>query len=285
MLEDAAYVVQCQFRQTAVLVAGKQVLAALAQGLMHMHAVAVITHQWLGHEGRRLAEAVGDVHDGVLEYQQLVRFSHQGVEQGADLGLSGGGHLVVVHLHRDAHLFQGGADGGTDVLLGIHRGHREIAALDAGTVADVAFFEGPVAVPAALFRVDLIEGAVEIITPACVIEDKEFRFGAKEGGIGNAGGFQVFLGALGDGTGTTFVALHGGGFQHVTAQIHSGVVEERVQYGTVRIRHQDHVRLVDTLPACNGRTVKHLAVLEKAVIHHAGRYRHVLFLTAGITKP
>jgi len=67
VLDDAADVVERHFRQPAVLVAGEQVLAALGERLMHVHAAAVVAHQRLGHEGRRLAVAVGDVLDDVLQ--------------------------------------------------------------------------------------------------------------------------------------------------------------------------------------------------------------------------
>jgi hypothetical protein len=89
----------------------------------------------LGHEGGRLAVGVGHVPDHVLLQLQPVGALHQGAELGAELVLAGGGHLVVVHLDRDAELLEDQAHLGAHVLEAVDRRHREVAALDAGTVA------------------------------------------------------------------------------------------------------------------------------------------------------
>src|SRR3712207_7445124 len=47
--------------RSAVLVAGEQSLAFLLQGLVHVHAAAVVTDERLRHEGGGLAVAVRDV--------------------------------------------------------------------------------------------------------------------------------------------------------------------------------------------------------------------------------
>src|SRR5690606_10613549 len=119
VLEDAADVPQRQLRQAAVAVAGVQVLAVLAQRLVHVHAAAVVADDRLRHEGDGLAVAVGDVLDDVLHGQQLVGLAHERVELGADLALAGGGHLVVVDLDLDAGLFQGLAHLGAQVVQGV----------------------------------------------------------------------------------------------------------------------------------------------------------------------
>jgi hypothetical protein len=67
VLDDAADVVQGGLGQAGVAVAGKDVFAALADRLVHVHAGAVVADQGLGHEGRRLAVGVGHVVDAVLE--------------------------------------------------------------------------------------------------------------------------------------------------------------------------------------------------------------------------
>ncbi len=55
------------------------------------------------------------------------------------------------------------------------------------------------------------------------------------------------------------------------------IVGEGIENGGVGLRHQDHVRLVDALPAGNRRAVEHLAVLEQIVVDGVGRHGHVLF--------
>src|SRR5690606_6582615 len=106
VLEDAADVPQRQLRQAAVAVAGEQVLAVLAQRLVHVHAAAVVADDRLGDDGGGLAVAVPDVPAAVLQRPPLVGLLHQGVDLGAALALAGGGHLVVVVLDLDAGLFQ-----------------------------------------------------------------------------------------------------------------------------------------------------------------------------------
>ena len=78
---------------------------------------------------------------GVLEDLQPVGALHERGELGADLVLAGGGDLVVVHLHLDAHLLEREADRRADILQRIDRRHREVAALDRRTVAHVAALE------------------------------------------------------------------------------------------------------------------------------------------------
>ena len=51
---------------------------------MHVHARAVVANQWFGHERCRLAVAVRDILDHVLQGQQFVGLAHQGVETGTD---------------------------------------------------------------------------------------------------------------------------------------------------------------------------------------------------------
>jgi hypothetical protein len=52
-----------------------------------------------------------------------------------------------------------------------------------------------------------------------------------------------------------------------------------------RVRHQDHVGLVDALPAGDRRAVEHLAVDEELLVDVLGRHRDVLFLAARIGEP
>jgi hypothetical protein len=107
--------------------------------------------------------------------------------------------------------------------------------------------------------------------PLHVVEDEELGLRAEEGGIADAGGLEVFLGALGDGARIALVALHGHGLDDVAAQDHGGVVREGVQDRRAVVRHQDHVGLVDALPAGDRRTVEHLAAVKEVLVYLAGR--------------
>ena len=79
VLDDAADVVQREFGQTGVAVAGEQILSTLPDRLVHVHAGTVVADDRLGHEGRGLAVGMGDVPDGILQDLQPVGALHEGV--------------------------------------------------------------------------------------------------------------------------------------------------------------------------------------------------------------
>ena len=65
-------------RQARVAVAGEEVLAALPEREVHVHAAAVVAEQRLGHEGRPSCRAcLADVLDDVLVLQHVVGHLHQ----------------------------------------------------------------------------------------------------------------------------------------------------------------------------------------------------------------
>ena len=80
VLDDAADVEQGGLRQARVRVAVEYVGVALGDALVHVHAVAVVANQRLGHEGGRFAVGVGDVVHTVLVDLHFVGFAHQRVE-------------------------------------------------------------------------------------------------------------------------------------------------------------------------------------------------------------
>ena len=190
MLDDAADVVQRDVRQAAVLVAGEQRLAVLLQRLMHMHAVAVVADDGLGHEGQGLAVAVRDVLQRIFQDLHFVGFFGQGVRRDVDFALAGGRHFVMMNFEFQAHLFAGHRHGGANVLLRIHRRHREVAALDAGTMALVAVLIGLAGVPRAFVGVHLVGAAVHAGTDRDVVENKELIFRTEQRRVGDAGGLQ-----------------------------------------------------------------------------------------------
>jgi hypothetical protein len=111
-----------------------------------------------------------------------------------------------------------------------------------------------------------------------VVEDEEFVFGAPQRGIGDAGRLQVGLGALRERARVALIALHRRRLDDVATQVQRRLLEERIDDGGARIRHEDHVGLLDALPAGDRRAVEALAVLEEGVVDHAGRHGHMLFL-------
>jgi hypothetical protein len=144
---------------------------------VHVHARAVVADQRLRHEGGGLAVACGDVVHGVLQDLHLVGLLDEAAGTDADFALAAGGDFVVVHLDDETELFAGAAHRVADVLIGIDRRHREVTALDAGTMTLVAFRILRVAVPGALHRVDFIRAAAQLVLPAHAVEDEEFVSG------------------------------------------------------------------------------------------------------------
>ena len=241
VLDDAADVVQRLVRQTRIAVAREHVFAVLADRLVHVHAGAVVADQGLGHEGGGLAKGMRDVENAVLEDLYLVGLAHQRVELDADLTLSGGADFVMVDLHRQTHLLHGRAHGRADVMQGVDRGHREVAALHPRTVADVALVKLVAGDPGCLFGVDGVARAVHLGVPLDVVEHEELGLGTEVGGVADARRVQVVLCALRDGARVALVALHGGGLDDIAAQDNGGVVRERIEHRRAVVGHQDHV--------------------------------------------
>lgn len=169
VLDDAADVVQREFRQAGVAVACEQVLAVLPHGLVHVHARTVVAHDRLRHERGGLAVGVRDVLDHVLLQLGPVGALHQRAELRADFVLALARHFVVMHFNRNAQRFQDQAHFRADVLERVDRGDREVAALLARTVAGVAVLEFLARRPRRFFGMDLHEGALHVdvqVTPS-----------------------------------------------------------------------------------------------------------------------
>jgi hypothetical protein len=259
-------------------------LPSFLQRLMHVHAAAVVADDGLRHEGKGLAIAVRDVLQRVLEDLHLVGLLGERIRGDVDLALAGGRDLVMVHLELETHLLAGERHRRADVLLRVHGRHREVASLDARAVALVAVLVGLAGVPGALVGVHLIGAAVHGDAHLDVVENEELVLRTEQGRIGNAGGFEVGLGTLRERARVTLVALHGHGLDHVAAQIHRRLLIERIDHGGRGIRHQNHVGLVDALPAGDRRAVEHLAVAEEPLIHETRRDGDVLFLAQRVGK-
>ena len=187
-----------------------------------------------------------------------------------------------MHFDLHAHLDQRVAHGRADVLEGVDRRHREVAALHARAMALVAVGINRVAVPRTLPRVDLVRGAVHAAVPAHAVEDEEFVFRPEERAVGDARRLEVSLGAFAERTRTALVALHGGRLDDVAADVDRGLLEERIDHRGGRIEREDHVRLVDALPTRDGRAVEHLAVAEQVFIDQVRGNRYVLFFAARV---
>src|SRR5207247_1243443 len=139
------------------------------------------------------------------------------VELGADLVLARRSNLVMEHLDFDALLLERERDRVADVLQGVDRRHRKIAAFDGSAMRHVAAFVFLARRPWRLLRLDLDETAGHVDTPGDRVEDEELRLGTEIRGIAEAGGFEICLGALGKRARGAVVALPVGRFDYLAS--------------------------------------------------------------------
>ena len=141
MLDDAADVIQRKLRQTCITVACKQVFAVFPDGLVNVHARAVVAHDGLGHESRGLSVGVGHVVHDILQNLCPVGTLDQCAEACADFILTGTRNFMVEHFNRNAQRFKNQRHFSAHVLRAVHWWHGEIPALDSWAMAAVAAFE------------------------------------------------------------------------------------------------------------------------------------------------
>ena len=281
VLDDAADVVQRHLRQVGVGIAGEHRLAGLPDRLVDVHARTIVAVDRLGHECRRLAVAVGHVVHAVLVDLHVVRLHDQRTEFGTQFMLALR-HLVVVLLDREAHFAHGAEHLGTQILLAIHWRHREIAAFDQRAMAHVAFRVVLQAGLRAFDAVQLVHAVSAAGAELHAVEDEELGLRAEEGGVAQAGALQVFLGLLGSAARVAVVALAGAGLVDVAEQDHLRLGREWVHHRRRRIRHQDHVALVDRLPAGDRRAIEHDALGEGIRLQRRDVLRGVMPLAARV---
>ena len=143
----------------------------------------------------------------------------------------GGGDLVVVLLDHGAHVGHRLQHLAAHVLAAVLRRHREIAALGADAVAEVAALVGRVGVLGQLGMVELEAGVVGIGAEAHVVEHEELGLGADEAGVADAGRLQIGFRLLGDAARVAAVGLAAGGVENVAVEHQRRGGEERVHAG------------------------------------------------------
>ena len=281
VLENTADVPQRFLGQACVLVAGEQRLTVFPDRLVTVHAGAVIALDRLGHEGCGLAVGRGDVVHHVLVELQLVGNPGQVVEGHAQLVL-GGRHLVVVLVHVHAHGDQGRGHLGADVAGLVDRVDREVAALDARTVAHVAAFHFVAGGVRAFFGVELEERTVHFDREANIVEHEELGFRAEEHVGAHAAVLDELLGLLRSAAWVAGVELAGDRVLDVTEDDQLWLRGEGVHHRRVHVGHEQHVGLVDGFPARDRRAVEQDAFVECVFVHGVLAHGEVLQLAAGI---
>ena len=223
-----------------------------------------------------------DVLNHVFQYLYFVALLYEASEPHADFALARRRDLVVMNFHTEAHFFQGQAHLRANILQGVDRRYGEVATLDPRAVTGVAVLVFLARVPGPLLGIDPVERAVHVAAIANVVKNEKLVLRAEERLVGDPGGLEVSLGALGCHPRTTAIALHCGGLIDVTPDDDRRVFHERIEDSRRSVGHEHHVGFLDALPTGNRGTVKHLAVFEEAGIDGMGRHREVLFFATRI---
>ena len=277
--QNASDVVNRGFAQVRIpVLLEEEVLAVVPKALVDVHAGAVVLEDGLGHEGDSLAVTARDVLGDVLVLHHVVRHFGQRVEPHVDLGLPRRAYLVVVDLDRHAQALERQHHVRTDVLQAVHGRHGEITLFVARLVAQVLLPVRPflAAVPEAFFGIQVIVAVVVGLVEADAVQDVELRLRAEVGALGQSGGFQVRLGFLRHVPWIARVHLAGHRVLDVADNAQRRDRGERVLERRCRVRHQQHVALVDVLEAANARPVEPDAFAEGVRAEFPGRDREVL---------
>jgi len=140
VFDDATDVEQRVIRQVGIAGTCENVFAVFEDGLMDVHAVAVVTYHWFWHEGRCFAKRICSVVYAVFQGLHFISFFDQAVECNTDFTLAGSRYFVMMDFYVQTHVLHRAAHSGTKVMQGIDRWDGEIAAFDAWTMTGVAFF-------------------------------------------------------------------------------------------------------------------------------------------------
>ena len=223
--------------------------------------------------------------DHVLVEHQPVGDLQQRREAHVDLGLARGADLVVVDLDRDAELAERQHHLGPKVLVMVHRGDREVALFITRLVAEVlAALLGP-RVPHAFDGIDVVVALVVVLVETDRVEDVELGLGPEVGDVGDPRPLQIVLGLAGDVARVAGVELAGQRVLHEGVDHECRVLGEGVHDRGVRVRNQDHVRLLDLLEAADRRAVETEALLEGILGNLFERDREVLHQSGKVREP
>src|SRR5690606_2059417 len=95
---------------------------------------------------------------------------------------------------------------------------------------------------------------------------------------------QVSLGALCDTARIAVVAFARNRVEDVAENYQRGLCKERIDMDGLRIRHENHVGLVDGLPASDGRAVEHDTIGEHVFVDQTSIHGDMLKLAPGVCK-
>src|SRR4029077_1584076 len=137
----------------------------------------------------------------------------------------------------------------------------EVAFLVARTIAEIVFLAA--GVPTAFIGIDEIKTVLGLGVKTNAIEDEEFRLGTEKGLIGDAAIFQVSLGTDGDLTGIAWGGFVRYGIANITDKPKRGRNPKRIHESRIGMGHEQHVQLMNRLPAADGAAVKAESFFER----------------------
>ncbi len=242
---------------------------------MAVHPRAVVPEEGFRHEGGRLAVAPRDIANHVLVQVHLVARSHKGVETDVDFRLASGRHFVVLPFDLHAQILQHQRDLVADILLCVGWRHREIPLLVADLIPGVRHLLAT-AVEDALSGVDLVEGAARGGVVTDIVEDEEFRFRSKVGGVPDLGALEILLRPESDAARVPLVGLHRDRIDDGANKAEGGFGVERIDHGGRWIGKNQHVGGVDRLPSADRGPVEAEALLEGRLLEFRQRCGEVL---------
>ena len=196
---------------------------------------------------------------------ELIGHLHERRVPHVDLALPRGGHLVMVRFDDDADFAHLVDHLPAEIVVGVGRADRKVAALEAGFVTEVRLLDAR-RVPRAFDRIDLVVRLVLVLLVAHLVEDEELGLGPDVARIGDARLAQMRLGLARDMTRVAREVLTRHGIDDICDDADRGPGEERIEAGRVGVRDRHHVRLVNALPSANGRPVEPQPFLERPLV-------------------
>ena len=215
-----------------------------------MHPRGVVLEQRLRHERCGHAVLAGGVLHHVFVHHQIVGHAGKRREAHVDLVLAAGRDLMVMGFDRNPQLFHGQHHFGAEGLHAVGRGHGKISLLRARLVGQIRRFL-LAGIPTAFAGIDFVEGVIDALSVAHVVEHEELRLRAEVTCIGKARAPQVGFGLLGDVTAITAIGLTGHGVPDVADQDQGRCRGIRVEEGRGRVRHDQHVAFLNFLEAAD----------------------------------
>ncbi len=177
---------ECHLTQSSVTVPGKQRLPVFPERHVGVHAGAVVGEERFRHEGDRFVMLPGDVADDVFVILHRVAHLLERREPNVDLGLAGGGDLVVLFVDWNAGFLQLERHFVANILQRVHRRDGKITFLRSNLVAHIRKFFAR-AVPVTFDAIDEMERRVCGVTEPHIVKNEKFGLGPEECGISDAG--------------------------------------------------------------------------------------------------